>query len=145
MIGYCGPTYGTSVSGTSEDVAEACSNDHLRCKAYQYSAKRGYGHLCSSASTYGTYLDYQNCVKSQGCINIWYLIWSKENLILVRPYQIFILISMTAFSSASSTLEPITQSTSAVTTSPIATTLTTTTVQNITTLADGNLEAYLCL
>ena len=65
-IGYCGPVYGHSVSGTSEDVAEACSNDHPKCKAYQYSAKHGYGHLCSAASKEGTHGDYKNCVKSQG-------------------------------------------------------------------------------
>ena len=64
--GYCSPAYGNSVEGTSEDVADACSKDHPRCKAYQYTAESNYGHLCSSVSKAGTFADYKYCVKSQG-------------------------------------------------------------------------------
>ena len=65
-LGYCLPAYGESIHGSTEDVAEACTKDHPRCKAYQYSAKAGYGLLCLSAMNEGIDGDFKNCVKSQG-------------------------------------------------------------------------------
>ena len=78
--GYCGPTYGYSIKGSSEDVAKACSNDHPKCKAYQYSAHYGRGVLCASANNEGknssplTRQRNKNCVKNQGCIQFRFLV-----------------------------------------------------------------------
>ena len=64
--GFCTPEYGRAIFGTSEDVARICSIDHPFCKAYQYSASNGYGHLCPSVSMGGTLDDYKNCKKLSG-------------------------------------------------------------------------------
>ena len=61
--GYCGPKYGELIIGSSWDLARACTNDHPRCKAYQYSPSRRCGYLCSSKTTIGNKEDFQNCVK----------------------------------------------------------------------------------
>ena len=66
--GFCTPAYGNAYYGTSEDVAKACSNDHPNCTAYQYSASKGYGHLCTSVANGGSSGDYINCIKSEGTI-----------------------------------------------------------------------------
>ena len=64
--GFCHPVYGSRIRGNSNDVALACSNDHPKCKAYRYSASRGYGELCASELIEGTAYDYQNCFKQEG-------------------------------------------------------------------------------
>ena len=60
------------VHGASEDVAKACSNDHPKCKAYQYlplmSYGGGYGYLCTSVFEDRTILNSEFCIKSQGYI-----------------------------------------------------------------------------
>ena len=61
--GYCEPSYGRSVVGTSNDVAKACSNDHPKCQAYYHSAIAGYGYLCSSKNRTGSHGDTQSCDK----------------------------------------------------------------------------------
>ena len=33
---------------SSSDLKRACSNDHPKCKAYEYSSRKGYGHLCTT-------------------------------------------------------------------------------------------------
>ena len=68
----CRNVYGRRIKGTSEDVAKACSNDHPKCKAYQYlppmSYGGGYGYLCQSVLEDRTILNSEFCVKSQGYI-----------------------------------------------------------------------------
>ena len=64
--GYCTPSYGNTIHGNSDDIADACSRDHPRCKAYQYSSENGLGHLCSSLDNGGISGTYQNCRKIEG-------------------------------------------------------------------------------
>ena len=67
--GYCTPSYGNTIHGNSDDIADACSRDHPRCEAYQYSSDKGYGHLCSSTTDGGISGSYQNCRKFEGITN----------------------------------------------------------------------------
>ena len=76
--GYCGPTYGSAVEGSSEDVGRACSNDQPKCEAYQYSKTSGYGHLCSSEKNDGYHRDAQNCIKTEGNFHLEVLVRYKS-------------------------------------------------------------------
>ena len=69
ITGYCDSTYGSNIVGTSENSAEACSNDYPNCKGYVYSPTNSTGKLCSSVQSNGTILDYQICVQIQGYID----------------------------------------------------------------------------
>ena len=66
---------GNAIYGNSDDVADACSRDHPRCKAYQYSSKNGregQGSLCSSINKgYKGIISgsYQYCEKIEGMTN----------------------------------------------------------------------------
>ena len=76
--GYCGPTYGSAVEGSSENVGRACSNDQPKCEAYQYSKTSGYGHLCSSEKNDGYHRDAQNCIKTEGNFHLEVLVRYKS-------------------------------------------------------------------
>ena len=59
------------ISGTSNDVAKACTYDHPECKGYEYSVSGGYGSLCTPDSYEikgGTSDDFQICIKKEGSV-----------------------------------------------------------------------------
>ena len=66
--GYCTPPYGNSINGTLHEVGIACIKDYPKCKAYQYSASRGYGHLCAvtTSSKSDDMEDYKSCTPPFG-------------------------------------------------------------------------------
>ena len=79
--GFC--IYGLSdeIYGTPEEVANACLKDDQTCKAYDYKADEGYGHLCKYSNSEdcsdvdegsGDDCDYEHfkiCIKKQGNLN----------------------------------------------------------------------------
>ena len=67
--GYCNRSYGNAIHGNSDDLADACSRDHPKCKAYQYSSNNGLGRLCSSITFGGISGSYQHCQKIEGMTN----------------------------------------------------------------------------
>ena len=80
--GHCGkPDPDYVIHGTPEDLARACDN-HPKCKGFQFSGEKRYGHICSSIKNKGILSDYQMCVKSAGhnCIDIELNL--KENITL---------------------------------------------------------------
>ena len=65
--GFCTTPYGSTIYGTSDDVAEACSQDYPNCRAYWYSKKEGRGHMCSTANNANyTHLDSILCSQTLG-------------------------------------------------------------------------------
>ena len=83
--GFC--IYGLSdeIYGTSQDVANACLKDDKNCKAYDYAADEGYGHLCKYPNSEDCsdvdeanadegsgeecdYEDFRICIKKQGTL-----------------------------------------------------------------------------
>ena len=80
----------------------------------------------------------QRLTSLQVCLN--YQFFDKMHSVNIS----FILISTTSFGSSSTTLEPVTQSTSTKTGSPSSTTLTTATILNGTTMVEGYQNAYFC-
>ena len=66
--GYCSIGYSGQILGTFEDLAEACTKDHPKCKAFFYSANKGYGTLCDTSYIDGHLTDHNTCVKSPGYI-----------------------------------------------------------------------------
>ena len=84
--GYCTPSYGNTIYGKSDDVANACSRDHPRCKAFQYSSDNGLGHLCSSIDDGGISGSYQNCRKIESMAFKIYII--NKKLVLFEDFSI---------------------------------------------------------
>ena len=84
--GYCTPSYGNTIYGKSDDVANACSRDHPRCKAFQYSSDNGLGHLCSSIDDGGISGSYQNCRKIESMAFKIYIINKKLVQLNILPF-----------------------------------------------------------
>ena len=65
--GYCVSLYESAIYGSTDDVAEACSQDYPKCKSYTYTKKGGYGRLCRTENnSRHIYQDYIHCVQILG-------------------------------------------------------------------------------
>ena len=93
--GYCTPAYGNAINGTLHEVGIACIKDYPKCKAYQYSESRGYGHLCEKPtySKSDDMIDYKSCIAPFGK-HAKYLNRYKDTVLnnIFQIYKIFIII-----------------------------------------------------